>query len=93
MRRFGLIGHPLAHSFSKKYFTEKFQREGIEECEYQLFDIDSIDKLAWVLEKESLRGFNVTIPYKSQVIPFLDQQDEVSARIGAVNVAMGFQGI
>jgi shikimate dehydrogenase len=82
---FGLIGHPLGHSFSKKYFTEKFEREDINAA-YELFDIDDIALLPEVLKDERLIGLNVTIPYKEQVIPYLDALDERAAEIGAVNV-------
>jgi len=86
MKVYGLIGHPLGHSFSRKYFTEKFAREGIIESEYRLFDITTLDSLPEVLQTNGLRGLNVTIPHKSQVIPYLDQQDAISEAIGAVNV-------
>ena len=85
MLLFGLIGHPLGHSFSKKYFTEKFEREGIDAA-YELFDIDDIALLPEVLKDERIIGLNVTIPYKEQVIPYLDALDERAAEIGAVNV-------
>lgn len=86
MRNYGLIGFPLSHSFSKKYFTEKFQREGIEECSYQNFPIDSIEKLTELIQADkSLVGINVTIPYKEQVLPFLDEIDADAKEIGAVN--------
>jgi shikimate dehydrogenase len=86
MRVFGLIGHPLGHSFSKKYFTEKFQNEGIRDAQYHLFDIESIGELKGILATRGLKGLNVTIPYKSQIIPCLDDQDAISSAIGAVNV-------
>jgi shikimate dehydrogenase len=85
MQLFGLIGHPLGHSFSKKYFTEKFAREGIDAA-YELFDMDNISLLPEVLKDERLVGLNVTIPYKEQVIPYLDALDERAAEVGAVNV-------
>ncbi len=71
-RLFGLIGHPLTHSFSKKYFTEKFLKENIKGCSYELFDIDNINLLPEIIAAHPhLKGLNVTIPYKKQVIPFL----------------------
>lgn len=86
MRKFGLIGYPLKHSFSKKYFTEKFEKEGIKGCQYELYELDSIQKLPVLLEEvPELEGINVTIPYKEQVIPYLDEMDVGSAAIGAVN--------
>lgn len=73
MRRYGLIGYPLSHSFSEKYFTEKFRREGITGCVYELFPIASIDELNALLKAHpDLHGLNVTIPYKQQVLRFLD---------------------
>ena len=71
MRLFGLIGFPLSHSFSKKYFTEKFEREGLNDCKYENFPIASIDELKKILSMPGLEGLNVTIPYKEKVIPFL----------------------
>jgi shikimate dehydrogenase len=71
MRLFGLIGHPLTHSFSKRYFTEKFEREGRKDCRYELFPITSIDELPNILAEPGLAGLNVTIPYKKQVLSYL----------------------
>ena len=69
IKRFGLIGYPLTHSFSKKYFTEKFEKQGLEDHVYDLFPIASIDELPGVLSKHpDLVGMNVTIPYKQQVL-------------------------
>lgn len=86
MRRFGLIGFPLSHSFSQRYFTEKFTRENIDGCVYENFSIPSIDELPGILAAHmDLRGLNVTIPYKEKVIPFLDQVDEVVRETGACN--------
>lgn len=87
MRTFGLLGKKLSHSFSKKYFTEKFERENIKETVYELFEIPSIDDFSQLIEhQESLKGLNVTIPYKMEVFPFLHEIDPAAARIGAVNV-------
>lgn len=86
MRRFGLIGFPLSHSFSQKYFTEKFQREHITGAVYENFPIATIEDLTRVLETfPDLEGINVTIPYKEKVIPFLSKQNEVVQAIGACN--------
>jgi shikimate dehydrogenase len=83
---FGLIGYPLSHSFSKRYFTEKFMREGFEGCQYELFPLKDIAELPSLLDLHpNLQGLNVTIPYKEQVIPYLDELDEGAAAIGAVN--------
>ncbi|NVJ48277.1 MAG: shikimate dehydrogenase, partial [Cytophagia bacterium] len=76
MKRFGLIGYPLGHSFSKKYFTEKFEKEEIEDCEYDLYPLEDIEELPDLIKSEKeLIGLNVTIPYKQQVIRFLDEID------------------
>ncbi|MDZ4808121.1 MAG: shikimate dehydrogenase [Bacteroidota bacterium] len=73
MRLFGLIGYPLSHSFSEKYFTEKFEQEEITECRYNLFAIKTIDELPILLRNNpELEGLNITIPYKKQVLPFLN---------------------
>lgn len=83
---YGLIGYPLGHSFSKDYFTDFFQQEGID-AEYKNFEIPQIDDLRQVLAEEPhLQGFNVTIPYKQQVFPYLDEVDAAAQAIGAVNV-------
>ena len=85
MRKFGLIGYPLTHSFSQRYFTEKFEREGIADCVYSNFSIGSIGDLGAVLADAELCGLNVTIPYKQQVMPFLDSLSPVVEAIGACN--------
>jgi len=86
MRLYGLIGYPLSHSFSKKYFTEKFEREGIPGCCYELFPLERITDLTKVLQREAeLCGLNVTIPYKQQIIPFLTSMDQVVRNTGACN--------
>jgi shikimate dehydrogenase len=85
MKTYGLIGFPLKHSFSGKYFTEKFQKEKIKSSEYRLFPLQNIEKFE-DLRKQNIAGLNVTIPYKEQIIPFLDELDEHAKAIGAVNV-------
>ncbi len=79
IKLFGLIGFPLRHSFSKKYFTEKFEKEGLNDCRFELIEIDQISKqVTEVLsENPDLRGFAVTIPYKKQVIPLLHDTTEL----------------
>ncbi|MES2591864.1 MAG: shikimate dehydrogenase [Bacteroidota bacterium] len=85
-RTFGLIGYPLSHSFSKKYFSEKFDKENIANCEYNLFAIDTIAQFPQLIKDyPNLCGLNVTIPYKESVIPFLDELDETAKAVGAVN--------
>jgi len=85
MRRYGLIGYPLTHSFSQKYFTEKFAREGIKDCTYSNFPITTIDEFPGLLVDDELRGLNVTIPYKQEVLRFLDERSDVVSAIGACN--------
>lgn len=85
MKKYGLLGHPLGHSFSRKFHNERFERLGID-AEYLNFDLDDIMQLPEVLQGEGLLcGLNVTIPYKQQVMQFLDALDPVAERIGAVN--------
>jgi shikimate dehydrogenase len=86
MRKFGLIGHPLGHSFSKKYFTEKFSREHIKGCSYENYPLTNISQINDLIRDNELEGLNVTIPYKSSVIKFLDRIDREAEAIGAVNV-------
>lgn len=86
MRKFGLIGYPLGHSFSKKYFTAKFEREGIKGCQFDLYEIPQISDFPQILDgNPELEGMAVTIPYKEQVIPYLDALDPACETIGAVN--------
>lgn len=85
MRKFGLIGYPLGHSFSGKYFREKFQRESVTDCEYVNFELAAISALPDILKDPDLSGLNVTIPYKESVIPFLHKKDPVVDAIGACN--------
>lgn len=86
MKKYGLIGHPLGHSFSRSFFNQKFCTEHID-AEYVNFDIGDIKELKSVLrENPALEGLNVTLPYKTQVIPLLDEIDKDAKQIGAVNV-------
>lgn len=87
MKTYGLIGYRLSHSFSKKYFTEKFRAEGITDCEYDNFQLDSIEEFGSLIKSsDNFKGFNVTIPYKEQIIPHLNGLDPAAKEIGAVNV-------
>jgi shikimate dehydrogenase len=88
MRTFGLIGYPLSHSFSKNYFSEKFQEENISDAEYPNFPIEKIEAVQEVFKTEDLCGFNVTIPYKESIIPFLDELDASASGVGAVNTVV-----
>lgn len=86
MKRYGLIGMPLVHSFSQRYFTEKFAKESIS-AEYNLYPLEKIEDVVELMDRtENLVGFNVTIPYKQQIIPYLDELDADAAEVGAVNV-------
>jgi shikimate dehydrogenase len=84
---FGLIGSTVSHSFSKAYFDEKFFREGLRDYHYELFPLGSIKDLESLLkDTKGLTGLNVTIPYKEQILPYLDEVDGFAKKIGAVNV-------
>jgi shikimate dehydrogenase len=88
MRTYGLIGYPLGHSFSRRFFTEKFEQLGKNE-QYLNFEIPEISLLPGIIsENQDLLGLNVTIPYKTAVIPFLDELDDIAAAIGAVNTIL-----
>ncbi|MCG8331420.1 MAG: shikimate dehydrogenase [Chitinophagales bacterium] len=85
-RLFGLIGYPLSHSFSKKYFSHKFEKEDIRNSHYELFPLEDISLFQQLTKDFSnLKGLNVTIPYKQAVIPYLDHMDEGARMVGAVN--------
>lgn len=86
MTTYGLIGYPLGHSFSRKFFTEKFEKEGID-AQYLNFEIPSIEEFPEIIKNHpELGGLNVTIPYKQQVMQYLDDISEEAKEIGAVNV-------
>jgi shikimate dehydrogenase len=86
MKQFGLIGYPLGHSFSKKYFEEKFVKENLQDCAFDLFAIKEIVEFKNLLSNhKNLSGLAVTIPYKETVIPFLDSITDAAKEIGAVN--------
>lgn len=87
MRKFGLIGYPLGHSFSKKYFTEKFRSEHFIGCSYDNYPLLNISDLPDLIKSEpELEGLNVTLPHKSEVLKFLDTVSAEAGEIGAVNV-------
>lgn len=85
MGHFGIIGNPLIHSFSAKYFNEKFTREHID-AEYSLYPLNELTNERVNELLDTLDGFNVTFPYKETIIPYLDRLDETAQAIGAVNV-------
>lgn len=93
MKKYGLIGYPLSHSFSKKYFTEKFLSESITDVSYELYPIAEISELPILLaEYPALVGLNVTIPYKEKVIPYLSDLSAVVEAIGACNCIKILEG-
>jgi shikimate dehydrogenase len=86
MKIYGLVGGSLSHSFSEKYFSEKFQRENITDCQYRNFELKDLEKEIRRLKNDrDLKGLNVTIPYKTTIIPFLDKMSEECRQINAVN--------
>ena len=87
MKRLGLIGKKLGHSFSARYFAEKFEREALAgEYDYSLYELPQIEAVEdFISSMDSLVGFNVTIPYKQQIIPYLDELSQEAGNIGAVN--------
>jgi shikimate dehydrogenase len=87
MRKFGLIGFPLTHSFSGKYFSQKFEKEEINDSEYRLYPIESILEFPDLIKAigPELIGLNVTIPYKQSIIPYLNELSDEAEQIGAVN--------
>lgn len=82
---YGLIGHPLGHSFSKTFFNDKFEKESLD-ADYQNFDLNDINEIAEILNDTRIHGLNVTIPYKQSVFPFLSEINDAAHKIGAVNV-------
>ncbi|MVN76637.1 shikimate dehydrogenase [Hymenobacter sp. HMF4947] len=87
MRTFGLIGRSLSHSFSQTYFTQKFDRLGLDDCHYELFELANPNELPQLLARHpDLAGLNVTIPYKEKIWPYLTSVASSAALVGAVNV-------
>jgi len=84
MRRFGLIGFPLSHSFSPDFFKDKFKRENIDDAVYNLYELENLQQVT-ALKNIGLSGLNVTVPYKEKIIPFLDELDDSALKIMAVN--------
>lgn len=86
MRRFGLIGYPLGHSFSRKYFMDKFRKENLD-CQYDNFPLLNISELSSIISRDkTLEGLNITLPYKIEAIKYLDKIDNDAQLIGSVNV-------
>jgi len=93
MKRYGLIGYPLTHSLSQQYFTQKFSDQGIEDCVYERFSIPSIDDLHEILiTHPDLCGFNITIPYKKEVLAFLTERSKAVEEVGACNCVKILEG-
>jgi len=86
MKTYGLIGRSLGHSFSEKYFSEKFQNENIHDCQYRNFEIENIHEEIPILKRNpELKGLNITIPYKTEIISFLDAMSDECRQINACN--------
>jgi len=85
MKRFGLIGKTLKHSFSRSYFEKKFHELGIDDCIYENYELQSIDDLPGLLGVPELAGLNITIPYKEEIIRFLHSKNKIVEAIGACN--------
>ncbi|RXK81344.1 shikimate dehydrogenase family protein [Filimonas effusa] len=86
MRTFGILGYPLTHSFSQRYFEEKFQREAVTDAQFKLFSCPDIASLPQMLAAEpALEGFCITIPHKKSILPWLTEADEVVTAMGACN--------
>lgn len=92
MNNLGLIGKNIAYSFSEKYFTEKFHRQNLTDFYYQLFDLEDINEIETLFSNENLLGFNITIPYKQAIIPFLDALSTEAEKVGAVNTVKICEG-
>ncbi|MFK7952898.1 MAG: shikimate dehydrogenase [Ekhidna sp.] len=87
MKKYGLIGYPLGHSFSKQFFQKRFKDLDLNDHSYELFEIDSLDKFPDLWKNDVLlKGVNVTIPHKENITQFLDHQDQSSLKVGATNV-------
>lgn len=92
MRRYGLIGRSLRHSFSQRFFSQKFAREGRSDCQYELYELSDLSGFQdFVRTHSELLGFNVTIPYKQQIVSLLDEVDVEAERVGAVNTVRIFR--
>ena len=85
MKQYGLIGKTLGYSFSKSYFENKFSTEHIQNASYSNFPLESIEEFKSLIKKKTFSGLNITIPYKTSIIPFLNELSEEAKSIGAVN--------
>lgn len=85
MRKYGVIGNPVEHSFSPKYFAQKFEKLDIQDAVYETYAVEDIVSIRQLVTDESLSGFNVTIPHKESILAYLDEITEAARQIGAVN--------
>lgn len=92
MPAYALVGKKLGHSFSKAWFMAKFEREGLPGCRYDNIELEHIDELPAAVKAHDLAGFNVTIPYKSAIIPYLDELSPAALETGAVNTVSVREG-
>lgn len=90
--KFGLIGRNISYSFSKKYFEQKFQKLFLKNHSYEIFDIENLNQFPEILKTDNIKGINVTIPYKEQIIPFLDELSDEAKEIGAINCILIKEG-
>lgn len=88
MSTFALVGKKLGHSFSKAWFSSKFEREGLHGFNYINIETDELSSLPQTIREQGIRGFNITIPFKQTILPFLDELDPISATVGAVNTVV-----
>ncbi len=88
----GLLGRNISYSFSKTFFEKKFKELGLKDYQYHIFDRENISDVSSLFSRENLRGFNVTIPYKQQIIPYLDELSPEAQEIRAVNTVLVFNG-
>lgn len=84
-KKLGIIGKNISHSFSKKYFEDKFQRLMLKNYSYDVFDLETLSEVEEIFKTENLIGLNVTIPYKEKILPYLDELSEEAEKMGAVN--------
>jgi len=84
-RKYGLIGKNINYSFSKKYFNDKFLKENITNCSYENYDLQSVKDFKKIIKDNSIKGFNVTIPYKEEIMEFINKIDPIAKKIGAIN--------
>lgn len=92
MKRYALIGRRLGHSWSQRWFEGLFERQGLHDCTYELREMEQLNEVRQWVENKAIAGFNVTVPYKQEIIPHLDALDPIAEAIGAVNCVSVEQG-